>query len=204
MKKKIPKVYDDSWIYIFLLSSFTCLYDALSTQNITIHNELICLNLFVLPIILLVSNIINYKYDYKVSIKGTVISLIILFLINIIIDFSLGNTFSYNSLFYEMISLFITEIINLIIYTFLFKHTNRGYIIITINYILDIIFYYFISTIFSLNEIIIKTFIKEYLIFIIVNTLSIIIISIFDKLLIKNYETSKKWIPKRIKKKNIF
>lgn len=197
----MPKVYDDSWIYIFLLSSFTCLYDALSTQNITIKNELICLNLFVLPIILLVSNIINYKYDYKVSIKGIIISLIILFVINVIIDFSLGNIYNYENLFYEMIALFITEIINLIIYTFLFKHTNRGYILITINYILDIIFYYFITTLFNLKEIILNTFLKDYFIFIIGNTLSIIIISIFDKLLIKNYESSKKWIPKIIKKR---
>ena len=199
----MPKVYDDSWIYIFLLSSFTCLYDALSTQNITIQNELICLNLFVLPIILLVSNIINYKYDYKTSIKGTIISLIVLFILNVIIDFSLGNIFNYENLSYEMIALFITEIINLIIYTFLFKHTNRGYILITINYILDIIFYYFITTLFNLKEITLNTFLKDYFIFIIGNTLSIIIISIFDKLLIKNYESSKKWIPKRIKKKNI-
>ena len=87
----MPKVYDDSWIYIFLLTSFTCLYDALSTQNITIQKELICLNIFVLPIILLVSNIINYKYDYKTSIKGTIISLIVLFILNVVIDFSLGN-----------------------------------------------------------------------------------------------------------------
>lgn len=197
----MPKVYDDSWIYIFLLSSFTCLYDALSTQNITIQNELICLNLFVLPIILLVSNIINYKYDYKVSIKGIIISLIVLFVINVIIDFSLGNIYNYENLFYEMIALFITEIINLIIYTFLFKHTNRGYILITINYILDIIFYYFITTLFNLKEIILNTFLKDYFIFIIGNTLSIIIISIFDKLLIKNYESSKRWIPKIIKKR---
>ena len=197
----MPKVYDDSWIYIFLLSSFTCLYDALSTQNITIQNELICLNLFVLPIILLVSNIINYKYDYKVSIKGIIISLIVLFVINVIIDFSLGNIYNYENLFYEMIALFITEIINLIIYTFLFKHTDRGYILITINYILDIIFYYFITTLFNLKEITLNTFLKDYFIFIIGNTLSIIIISIFDKLLIKNYESSKRWIPKIIKKR---
>ncbi len=197
----MPKVYDDSWIYIFLLSSFTCLYDALSTQNITIQNELICLNLFVLPIILLVSNIINYKYDYKVSIKGIIISLIILFVINVIIDFSLGNIYNYENLFYEMIALFITEIINLIIYTFLFKHTNRGYILITINYILDIVFYYFITTLFNLKEITLNTFLKDYFIFIIGNTLSIIIISIFDKVLIKSYESSKKWIPKIIKKR---
>ena len=201
MKKKTPKVYDDSWIYIFLLSSFTCLYDALSTQNITIQKELICLNIFVLPIILLVSNIINYKYDYKKSIKGTIISLIVLFVLNVVIDFSLGNIFNYENLSYEMIALFITEIINLIIYTFLFKHTNRGYILITINYILDIIFYYFITTLFNLKEITLNTFLKDYFIFIIGNTLSIIIISIFDKLLIKNYESSKKWIPKIIKKR---
>ena len=201
MKKKTPKVYDDSWIYIFLLSSFTCLYDALSTQNITIQKELICLNIFVLPIILLVSNIINYKYDYKKSIKGTIISLIVLFVLNVVIDFSLGNIFNYENLSYEMIALFITEIINLIIYTFLFKHTNRGYILITINYILDIIFYYFITTLFNLKEITLNTFLKDYFIFIIGNTLSIIIISIFDKLLIKKYESSKKWIPKMIKKR---
>ena len=100
-----------------------------------------------------------------------------------------------------MIALFITEIINLIIYTFLFKHTNRGYILITINYILDIIFYYFITTLFNLKEITLNTFLKDYFIFIIGNTLSIIIISIFDKLLIKNYESSKRWIPKIIKKR---
>ena len=197
----MPKVYDDSWIYIFLLSSFTCLYDALSTQNITIQKELICLNIFVLPIILLVSNIINYKYDYKVSIKGIIISLIVLFILNVVIDFSLGNIFNYENLSYEMIALFITEIINLIIYTFLYKHTNRGYILITINYILDIIFYYFITTLFNLKEITLNTFLKDYFIFIIGNTLSIIIISIFDKLLIKNYESSKRWIPKIIKKR---
>lgn len=201
MKKKMPKVYDDSWIYIFLLSSFTCLYDALSTQNITIQKELICLNIFVLPIIILVSNIINYKYDYKTSIKGIITSLIVLFILNVVIDFSLGNIFNYENLSYEMIALFITEIINLIIYTFLFKHTNRGYILITINYILDIIFYYFITTLFNLKEITLNTFLKDYFIFIIGNTLSIIIISIFDKLLIKNYESSKKWIPKIIKKR---
>ena len=201
MKKKMPKVYDDSWIYIFLLSSFTCLYDALSTQNITIQKELICLNIFVLPIILLVSNIINYKYDYKISIKGTIISLIVLFILNVVIDFSLGNIFNYENLSYEMIALFITEIINLIIFSFLFKHTNRGYILITINYILDIIFYYFITTLFNLKEIMLNTFLKDYFIFIIGNTLSIIIISIFDKLLIKSYESSKKWIPKIIKKR---
>ncbi|MBQ1551590.1 MAG: hypothetical protein IIZ67_05760 [Bacilli bacterium] len=197
----MPKVYDDSWIYIFLLSSFTCLYDALSTQNITIQKELICLNIFVLPIIILVSNIINYKYDYKTSIKGIITSLIVLFILNVVIDFSLGNIFNYENLSYEMIALFITEIINLIIYTFLFKHTNRGYILITINYILDIIFYYFITTLFNLKEITLNTFLKDYFIFIIGNTLSIIIISIFDKLLIKNYESSKKWIPKIIKKR---
>ena len=197
----MPKVYDDSWIYIFLLSSFTCLYDALSTQNITIQKELICLNIFVLPIILLVSNIINYKYDYKISIKGTIISLIVLFILNVVIDFSLGNIFNYENLSYEMIALFITEIINLIIFSFLFKHTNRGYILITINYILDIIFYYFITTLFNLKEIMLNTFLKDYFIFIIGNTLSIIIISIFDKLLIKDYESSKKWIPKIIKKR---
>ena len=197
----MPKVYDDSWIYIFLLSSFTCLYDALSTQNITIQKELICLNIFVLPIILLVSNIINYKYDYKISIKGTIISLIVLFILNVVIDFSLGNIFNYENLSYEMIALFITEIINLIIFSFLFKHTNRGYILITINYILDIIFYYFITTLFNLKEIMLNTFLKDYFIFILGNTLSIIIISIFDKLLIKDYESSKKWIPKIIKKR---
>ena len=63
-KKKSKNNYDDSWMYILLLTTVTILTYSLSSYTFDILGVSLSYSLFILPIIYLIANYITKKYYY--------------------------------------------------------------------------------------------------------------------------------------------
>ena len=61
-KKKSKNNYDDSWMYILLLTTVTILTYSLSSYTFDILGVSLSYSLFILPIIYLIANYITKKY----------------------------------------------------------------------------------------------------------------------------------------------
>lgn len=182
---KNNKKYDDSWIYIFLLSSFTILFHSLSTINLNIYNISIKSSYLLLPLVFYLQNIIFNKFSNKTNIKSIIISILSVLLFTVIIDFSIGKELLLKELSIELLILLIASFINLLIFNFIKYETKEPYILILLSYLLVNIIYHLIYTLLNINTIILKYYYKEYILIIIIQFIIIIIISIIDLITIR-------------------
>ena len=173
--------YDDSLIYIILLSSFTILFSTLCHYKFNILNTTILSSFLLLPVIFYVQNIIFNKYSLKISILSIIISIISTIIFNIIMNFSIGKELLINVLSINTIILLITSFINLIMFSFIKYETKETYILVFISYLLIQIIYNLIYVIFNIDRIVLKDYYKEYLLVILIEFLIVVIISIIDK-----------------------
>ena len=187
MKKKTK--YNDSWIYIFLLSSFTILFDTLSNYNINIYNVTISSSYLLLPLIFYLQNIIFNKFSNKTNISSILISILSVFVFSIIMDFSLGKEIILKDLSLELVILMIASYINLLFFNYIKYETKEPYILILISYLLVNIIYHLIYVLFNINSIVFKYYFKEYILVIFIQFIIIIIISIIDKITIRKKKT---------------
>lgn len=182
MKKN--KKYNDTWIYTLLVSALTILYISIYNYKFTYYELSFPYSYLLIPIILY---IINYLSNRKVlNIILTILgSVIFTYLYNIILSFSLGMIIPIKELTIKLLPIFITEIINYLLFKYLHKNTKEGYILILLNYLFSFIIFIIIKSIIDINILVTSDYYLEYIINIIIVITEIIIISAIDKTYIR-------------------
>lgn len=176
MKKKIN---------ILLLSSFTYLFSILISYTFIYKTNHITYATFILPILFLVLNYIIKNNSSKDSLFTIISSLLVLLFLTVLVNFTLGSTIDFISIFKLMGILFLVEFINIILYKFFEKKTNLSYIILFIHYLILFIVFDFIYILFYINTFTFSYFIKNYITLIIIEVILSFIFGLLDKLIIK-------------------
>ena len=76
-KKKQEELYDDSWLYILLLTTLSILLESLKTYKFQLMGVSISYAIILLPIVYLLVNYITKKYYYKKAVAAISISAVI-------------------------------------------------------------------------------------------------------------------------------
>ena len=170
---------------ILLLSSFTYLFTSLINYNFSYKTNTISYAIFLLPIIFIILNYINKNNSTKDSLITIICSLIILFLLTILVNFTLGSTIDFIYLLKLIGILFIVEFINIILYVFFKNKTKMNYILLFIHYLVLFIIYDFVYILFYINTFTFSYFIKNYIIIILIQFILSLITGLLDKLIVK-------------------
>lgn len=178
---KVRKKYNDSWMYILLLSTLVILTESVKTFNFSLFNIEITMAIFFIPFIYAITNYITKKYGFRRTLSGIIISTLSVFLFVSIMSFAIGKEMDFGSLTGGLFGYLISQLVNTMIYKFLLVNTNSPYILVLLNYIFGYIVFYMIYTIIYLDMIILDTFWISYFIVLGIQTLMSIGLTIVDK-----------------------
>ena len=181
MKPKGRKKYNDSWMYIFLLSTIVILADSLKTYTFNIKDIAITFSIFLLPVIYFVSSYITKKYGYKRGISSIIISGISLIVFLLLMNFAIGRNMSLSSISGELCGYLISQVVCITIYKFLLNNTTSPHILVFLNYVFSLIVYYMVYTLIHLDMIILDSFWVSYFTVLGIQSVMCIVITIIDK-----------------------
>lgn len=181
MKTKGRKKYNDSWMYIFLLSTIVILADSLKTYTFNIKDIAITYSIFLLPTIYFVSSYITKKYGYKKGLSSIIISSLSLIAFLLLMNFAIGRDMSFSSISGQLCGYIISQVVNITIYKFLLNNTTSPYILVFLNYVFSLIVYYMIYTLIHLDMIILDSFWTSYFIVLGIQSIIYIGLTIVDK-----------------------
>ena len=162
VKKKKDEIYNDSWIYILLLSTLVILLESLKNFTLDIGGATIMYSIFLLPLVYLITNYILKKYDYKKAIAAICLSATALVVFAVIMSFALRERFLISSVSGEFCGYVASQFVSLTIYNFLLNNTKSHIILVYLNYIFSLIIFYMFYTIIYLNMVILDSFWKSY------------------------------------------
>ena len=176
--------YNDTWIYTLLLTSLTILYISINKYNYTYYEISFPYSYLLIPIMFY---IINYLSNRKIKdiIFALLISILLTYIYNIVLYFSLGGITPLKEITYLLIPIFFSEIINYFLFKYLNKHTREGYILILLNYLLSFIIFMIIKSIININSIVNTDYYINYLLIVLIELVLIIIMSAIDKIHIR-------------------
>lgn len=180
-KKKKKDNYDDSWMYILLLTTLTILTYSLSTYTFKISSVSLTYSLFLLPILYLIANYITKKYGYGKTIAAIAISSISIVVFVLIMNFALGKPTTITTFSSHFCALVVSQLVNLLIYQYLITGTKSPYILIFLNYMFALVTFYMFYTLLYLNMIIIDGYWTGYFITLIIQTFICIGLTYADK-----------------------
>lgn len=174
--------YNDSWMYILLLSTIVILAEALRTYNFPIFGVNITYALFLLPLMYGVTNYITTKYGFRRTIIGIGISILSLLAFILLMNFAMGKEADFASISGGLAGYIISQLVNTLIYKFLIVNTNRPYLLVLLNYIFAYIVFYMLYTLVHMNIIVAETFWIGYFVTIGIQTImSIILVFVIRK-----------------------
>ena len=186
--KKVQEKYDDSWIFILLLTTLTILLESLKTYTFTIDGVKLTYALLFLPLTYFLVNYIVKKYDYKKAVAAIAISGVMFVCFSAIMAFSIGQRLILTSVSGELCGYVISQFINLTIYVFLLNNTKSPIILIFLNYMFALIVYYMFYTLIYLDMMILDNFWKGYIITLGIQFVICIPTAIYDKNIKKGKE----------------
>ena len=181
MREIKKDIYQDSYIYMFLLSAFLILIESLKTYSFKIFSVNLSYTLFVLPFVYLFSNYINKKFGPKKCLIATIVSSICLVLYYLIMCYILSLTIDIKSILGELSGYIVSQLINFLIYQFLLNNTKSPSILVYLNYLFSLVIYYLFYILIYLDLIILDNFWITFLITILIQAIICIPITIFDK-----------------------
>lgn len=181
MTKVINRKYNDSWIYIFLLSSLVILIESAKGYTLNIFNQNITSVIFLIPFVFAVTNYITKIYGFKKGINAIIISTLSLIAYILLMNFAIGKEFILNNLIGGLLGYIISQLVNILIYKFLLLNTDSPYLLILLNYIFAYIVFYMVYTLVKLNTIVAGEFWLPYFIVLFIQTIMSIVITIIDK-----------------------
>lgn len=179
--RKNKTKYNDSWMYILLLSTLLILAESLKTYSFSILDVKLTYVIFLLPFIFMVTNYITKKYGFRRALTAIIISTLSLILFILLMNFAVGRNFDFSSISGGLIGYLISQMINTMIYKFLLVNTNSPYLLVLLNYIFAYIVFYMLYTIVHMNIAVVDTFWKGYFITLIIQTIMSIILTFIDK-----------------------
>lgn len=158
IKKQKEEIYNDSWIYILLLTTLVILLESLKSFTLNLGGASVTYAIFLLPLIYLITNYILKKYDYKKAVAAICLSATALVVFVCIMSFALRERFLISSVSGEFCGYVASQFINLTIYNFLLNNTKLHVVLIYLNYIFSLIIFYMFYTIIYLNMVILENF----------------------------------------------
>ena len=179
-KEELQEMYNDSWIYIMLLSTIVILTESLKNYTFVLTTK-VTYAIFLIPVILLITNYITKKYGFKRSLLAIAISTLSLIAFVAIMYFAIGINFSFSIVSGQVVGYLVCQLVNLFIYCFLLNNTSSPYILVLINYIFALIAFYLAYTVMQTDLVIGKDFWGGYFITLVIQLVEIIIITLFDK-----------------------
>lgn len=179
-KEELQDMYNDSWIYIMLLSTIVILTESLKNYTFVLTTK-ITYAIFLIPVILLITNFITKKYGYKKSLLAIAISTLSLIAFVAIMYFAIGINFSFSIIAGQVVGYLICQLVNLFIYCFLLNNTSSPYILVLINYLFALIAFYLSYTVMQADLVIGNKFWNGYFITLVIQLAEIIVITLFDK-----------------------
>ena len=127
--------YNDSWMYILLLSTIVILGESLKTYTFNLLGVNLTYVIFLLPFIFMVTNYITKKYGFKRTLTAIIISSISLIAFVLLMNFAIGKTFTISSISGGLAGYLVSQTINTMIYKFLLVNTNSPYLLVLLNYV---------------------------------------------------------------------
>lgn len=169
--------YNDSWMYVLLLSTIVILVESLRTYSFPILGVNLTYAIFLLPLIYGVTNYITTKYGFRRTIIGVGISILSLLAFILLMNFAIGKEADFASISGGLAGYIISQLVNSIIYKFLIVNTNRPYLLVLLNYIFAYVVFYMLYTLIHMNIIVAEEFWIGYFVTIGIQTLMSIILA---------------------------
>ena len=180
MRKKKEK-YDDSWMYILLLSTLTIFTYSLSTYTFKLWDVKLTYSLFLLPILFMLTDYILKKYNYKKAVNSILISSVSMILFVVIMTLSIGKELTLGSFAGHFSALVIAQLFNLTIYSFLLNNTSLSFVLVFVNNIFSLVIFYLNYTLLNLNTINIDNYWKGYFLTLLLQIPICLLLAYFDK-----------------------
>ena len=178
MKKKL---YDDSWMYILLLSTLVILAESIKGYTFSILGCNITFSITLIPLSLLITNFITKKYNHKKALQAIGISTMSLVIFILIMCFAIGKEFLLIDIVGDIGGYLAAQCLNLILCSFLIHNTTPNVILIFSTYLISIVIFYMVYTLIYLNTISLDNFWKSYLIAMFIEGVICIPLSIIDR-----------------------
>ena len=185
MAKKTKTLYDDSWMYILLLTTLTILLYSLSTYKFNVAGVKLTYSIIGLPLTYFITNYITKKYSYAKAITAISLSAVAMVLFVVIMNFALGKTTVLTSISGHFCAYVISQFINLMIYYFLIQNTKAPLFLVFLTYLFSIIVFYMFYTLIYLNIIVTNGYWKGYFITLAIQAIVSIVLAVIDNKIIK-------------------
>ena len=180
-KTKKSVKYNDSWMYILLLSTIVILGESLKTYTFNLLGVNLTYVIFLLPFIFMVTNYITKKYGFKRTLTSIIISSISLVAFVLLMNFAIGKTFTISSISGGLAGYLVSQTINTMIYKFLLVNTNSPYLLVLLNYVFGYIVFYMLYAIVRMDLVIADTFWIGYFITLLIQTIISMVLASIDK-----------------------
>lgn len=180
-KKNKVEVYDDSWMYILLLTTLVILIESLRTYTFTLNGVEITYSVLLLPVIFLITNYITKKYDYKKSLVAISVSGVSVVLFVFLMNFAIGKPMDLSLISGQFCGYITSQFMNLMIYTFLLNNTKSPIFLIFLNYLFSLIVFYMFYTLIYLDMIILEEFWVGYFTVLSIQAFLCIFLAYIDK-----------------------
>ena len=178
MKKKL---YDDSWMYILLLTTLVILIESIKGYTFGLLQCQIPFSIVLIPLIYIISNFITKKYNYKKTLTAIGISTVCLIGYLFIMCFAIGKEFLISNIIGDIGAYASSQMLNLILCSFLMYNTKPNIVLIFSTYLLSIIIFYMTYTIIYLDSMPLDNYWKIYIISIGINGLICMPLAVIDK-----------------------
>lgn len=179
-KKKKNLEPNDSFLLAMLLSTISILAVSLKDYNFTLLNTEVTFSVFVVPIVLFVSNYITKKHGFKTALQSILMSSLIIIAFLFLIKDLVNQEIVLIEVIGHFVSYFICLFINLSIYYYILINFKENSFLIYFNYIFSIVIHHLIYLLFLHNMVITDNFWNEYFISIIIQGILIIGLVLMD------------------------
>ena len=157
-KNKKTQAYEDSWIYVLLLSAVVILQQSLKNYTFLVDDFSLSYSLFLLPVIYFLTNYITKKKGYKKSIMAISISAMAMVIFVLFMNLCTGKGFELYNVAGDFCGYFISQLINLTIYEFLLDNTKPNYILLFLTYLFALVVNYLFYSLFYISTIAIDNY----------------------------------------------
>jgi len=180
-KKEKEELYNDSWMYILLLTTLVILAESLKTYKFELLGSSITYSVLLLPLIFLITNFITKKYNYRKTVVAISISGVTMVLYVAFMCFVVGKMFVISDISGGFCGYVISQLVNLTIYAFLLNNTKSPWLLVYANYMFSLIVFYMFYTLILLDKIILENFWSGYFVTLLVQAIICIIVTVVDK-----------------------
>lgn len=185
MSKKISKkkkaIKNDGLLLAMLLSTVSILAVALKDYSFHLGDLQITFAVFVIPIILFVSNYITKKYGFKTSLQSILVSSLIIVAFIILIKDLVNQKIILLELVGHFVSYFVSLFINLSIYYYILINFRENQFLIYFDYIFSIVIHHMLYLLFLYHMVITDRFWNHYFGAIAIQGVLAIVLVMIDK-----------------------